>query len=77
MGIIMKKIPKRYWDDDRWAMEHYDNLMSKYPQKWVAIVNGKVVAVADGPKDAREKARKKTGKKYIPVTFVESGLNLY
>jgi len=73
----MEKMPARYWADDRWAIEHYADLISKYPLKWIAVVNGKVVAVADGPRDARELARLKTGEKYIPVTYVESGLILY
>lgn len=71
------KLPKRFWEDDKWAHERYMQLQDKYANKWVAIYSKKVVAVADGPEDARKDAQKKTGVKEIPVIFVESGQNLY
>jgi hypothetical protein len=46
-------------------------------EKWVAVCNKKVVAVAEGPITARKIAQKKTGIKEIPVVFVESGQNIY
>ena len=70
-------MPKRFWEDDEWAHEHYTELQDKYVDKWVAICNKRVVAVADGPEDARKEAQKKTGVKEIPIIFVESGQNLY
>lgn len=73
----MEKIPKRFWEDDRWAEKHYSELQKKYKDKWVAVVNKKVVAVGDSIKKIREEARKKTGERHIPVLFVESGSPLY
>jgi len=70
-------LPKRYWEDDRWALEHYMELQEKYVDKWIAVCNKRVVAVAEGPIDARRKAQEKTGIKEIPVVFVESGQNIY
>ncbi len=78
VGAIEKiKMPQRFWEDDKWAIEHYMQLQDKYVDKWVAIVNKEVVAVAEGPIDARTKAQEKTGIKEIPVIFVESGQNIY
>jgi len=71
------KVSKRFWEDDKWAHEHYMELQDKYVDKWVAIYNKKIIAVAEGPEDARKFAEKKTGIKEIPVIFVESGQNLY
>lgn len=71
------EIPKRFWEDKEWAHKNYMKLQEKYVNKWVAVYNKKVVAVADGPEDARKEAQKKTGAKEIPVIFVESGQNLY
>lgn len=73
----MEKIEKRVWDDKRWIRKHMGDLQKKYREKWVAVVNKKVVGVAEGPETARKMARKKTGEKQIPVIFVESGQNLY
>ena len=71
------EIPKRFWEDKEWAHANYTKLQEKYVNKWVAVYNKKVVAVADGPEDARKEAQKKTGIREIPVIFVESGQNLY
>lgn len=73
----MEETPKRFWEDDEWAEEHYDELVRKYPQKWVAVVHKKVVSVGDSPTKVREEARKKTGAEHIPITFVERGIVVY
>ena len=70
---MQETIPKRFWEDSKWAHEHIGELQEKYADKWVAICDKKVAAVADGPIDARKEAQKKTGIKEIPVIFVESG----
>ncbi len=74
---MQQTIPKRFWDDSKWAHEHIGELQEKYVDKWVAIYNKKVVAVADGPMDAEKEAQKKTGIKIIPVVFVESGNKIF
>ncbi len=70
-------LPRRFWEDDKWAHQHYMELQDKYIDKWVAICNKKVVAVADGPETVRESATKITGIKEIVVIFVESGNCIY
>ena len=37
------KLPKRFWKDDKWAMEHYKELQERYPDEWVVIKNSKVI----------------------------------
>lgn len=71
------KLPKRFWEDSRWAHEHFGELQKKYLEKWVAIVNKKVAGVGEDGDIARRIARRKTGIKEIPVVFVESGQNIY
>ena len=34
----MAKVSKEFWDDLLWSEEHYSELMEKFPDKWVAIV---------------------------------------
>ena len=53
--------------------------MRQYPEKWVAIVNKKVVGVGKSISEAEREAHKKTGIeiKRIPVIFVERGANIY
>lgn len=70
----MEKIkiePKEFWDDKEWAFSHYSELMQKYLNHWVAIINKEVVSVGSDLKKVREDARKKTDRKEIPLIFVE------
>ncbi len=73
---MVKIEPKEFWRDEKWGFKHYSELVRKYPDRWVAIVNRKVVASGD-LKVVEEEAKKKTGKKHIPVIFVESGSHIY
>jgi len=71
------KLPKRFWEDSKWAHEHLGELQEKYMNKWIAIVNKEVAGIGEDGDLARKMAQKKTGIKEIPVVFVESGQNLY
>ena len=73
----MDEIPKRFWDDLYWLDENFSELRAKYKEKWVAIVDKKVVCVGDDPSEIEKEAEKKTGNRYVLVDFVESGDNIY
>lgn len=73
----MEKIPKRFWDDRDWAIKHYSKWVEKYPNSWMAIFKKRVVAVGKDLGKVEETARRKVGRKHIPVIFVESGPNVY
>ncbi len=72
-----KTIPKRFWEDEEWALKNLGKLQEKYTNKWIAVVNKKVAGVGEDGDAARKQAHKKTGVKEVPVIFVESGQNLY
>ena len=72
-----EKHPKRYWEDEEWANEHYGELVKKYPDRWVAVVNKKVVAAGLDIKKIKAIARKKTGERLIPVLFIEGSPAIY
>ena len=55
--------PSAFWDDMKWAIGHYSELVRKYPEKWVAIVNKVVVAVGDSIKSVKREAQERTSKK--------------
>ena len=69
--------PKEFWDDLKWGRKHYHQLLAKYNDKWVAIVNKKVVASGESIKRIRQEAIKKTGKKHSPLIFVEDASHVY
>jgi len=69
--------PEEFWDDMRWGRQHYSELVKNYPDKWVAIVDGEVVAVGDGVKEIRRTAREKTNREHIVTLFIECGDHVY
>jgi len=71
------EIPKRFWEDFDWGLDHLSKWMSKYPDQWVAIVNKKVVSSADDIETARSTAIQKTGQTHIPVLFIEGKVHVY
>lgn len=40
-----------------WVSENYQSLQVKYPGKWVAVHDNKVIAVGDTSEEADQKAR--------------------
>jgi len=73
----MKKIPQEFWDDMKWGREHRSELLDKYRNKWVAIVDKKVVSTGKDLSKVEEEARWKTDKKQIPTLFIDSGEHIY
>lgn len=67
------KIPELFWEDSRWIEQHYSELVEKYPDQWIAVVNKRVIA--HGKDRAKVKkttmARKKRGD--FPLVFIECG----
>ena len=71
-------IPKRYWQDQQWAFGHYPELVKRYKNRWVAVVDRRVVAASKSSVKAQEQARAKTGRQLpIAVVYVETGRHVY
>ncbi|MGQ9627938.1 MAG: DUF5678 domain-containing protein [Anaerolineae bacterium] len=66
-----EKPSQEYIEDQQWALENYGDLCGKYPDKWIAIVDKKVVAAGDNIEKIRAEAFQKTGREDVPVIFVE------
>lgn len=73
----MIKIPKEFWDDMKWGREHRSDLLHRYPDQWVAIVDKIVVAAGIDLSKVEEEVRWKTQKKLIPTLFIDSGAHIY
>jgi len=64
-------LPDEFWEDQKWALEHYAELRTKYADMWVAIVNEKVVAFGESLTEEKEKSiRKEIGRPFVTF-FVE------
>jgi len=77
-GSASQTIPKRYWQDEQWAFDHYPELVKRYGDRWVAVVNRRVIATSKSSVKAEEQARAKTGRRLpIAVVYVETGRHVY
>lgn len=70
-------LPKEFWNDERWARDNYQKLAQKYPDKWIAIVNRKVVASGRSIKRIKAIASKIAGRREFPIIFAEHGSHVY
>lgn len=75
-GFKMIKLPNRFWEDKEWAFAHYSELLKQHPNEWVAVLNKKIIA-ASNDLGKVEEIKAKTGKKHIPVIFLEDGSHVY
>lgn len=73
----MKTITKEFWEDQQWGLQHHSDLIDKYKDQWIAIVNKQVVSAGEDLGQVEEEAKQKTGRKEIPVFFVECGAHIY
>ena len=73
----MKTISKEFWEDQQWGFQHHSELLDKYKDEWIAIVDKKVISAGHDLRKVKEKAREKTGRREIPVLFVECGAHIY
>lgn len=71
------EIPKSFWEDFDWGLDHLSEWMPKHPDQWVAVVNKKIVSSANDIETARSDAREKTGQTHIPVLFIEGKIHVY
>jgi hypothetical protein len=71
-------LPKTFWRDQNWAFDHYSELVKRYKDRWVAVVNRHVVASSKSSVKAQEQAQAKTGRRSpIAVVYVETGRHVY
>ena len=55
---------------DRWIVEHFSELVTKYAGKYVAVVNETLAAVGDSGKEVEDKARQSAPDKIPSVLRV-------
>ena len=69
--------PDEYWEDSKWASEHFSEIVKEYPNQWVAIVDKKVVASGRTIAEVEKAATEKTGRDDFPIYLAEKGLRVY
>lgn len=66
-----------YWEDSKWASENFTEIVKKYPNLYVGIVDKSVVAAAKTIAEVEDACRTKTGRKDIPIYLAEKGIRVY
>lgn len=69
-------LPRRFWEDKEWVFAHYSELLRTYQNMWIAVLNKKIIAASPNLGKVEE-IKAKTGKKHIPVIFLEDGSHVY
>lgn len=71
-------IPERFSDDLKWAYKHFPKWKNKYGNRWIAVLNHRVIASGDSGKDVIEQlGRKDIDTKSVSIVFVEKGAYVY
>lgn len=70
-------LSKKFWQDNKWAHDHYQELSRKYPNQWIAVVNKKVVSAGKNLGKVEKESSKKAGKQDFPLLFIERGAHVY
>lgn len=74
---ITRLLPKAFWQDQDWAFDHYAELVKRYANRWVAVVDRQVVAASKSSVKAQEQAWAKTGRSPVAVIYLETGRHVY
>jgi hypothetical protein len=70
-------IDLRYCKDMDWAYANYADLERAYPNQWVAVVDGQVVAAGTDLGQVKSKAAQVTDRFDIAILFVEHGVHVW
>ena len=78
-GIMHKKelLPNEFWQDDKWAHAHYQELARRYPNQWVAVFRKTVVSSGENLGQVEKEAEKRADGKDFPLMFIEKGAHVY
>jgi hypothetical protein len=73
------KLESAFWDDQEWGIQHYGELVDKYRNQWVAIVDQRVVSHGYELSPVEGEASQKTGraKGQIALIYVEAGNQIF
>ena len=71
------KVPGRWYLDRDWISDHISELKRRYPDEWIAVVNGQVIAHGPNLGEVERTTEEQTGEKEFPVHLVESRPRFY
>ncbi|MBI3920068.1 MAG: hypothetical protein HY318_01525 [Armatimonadetes bacterium] len=72
-----RKIPEYYWDASDWVGQHSIDLQREFPDHWIAVFDGQVVAAGKDLGEVRDEAEQETGVEDFYVEFIEGKPRFY
>lgn len=75
--MAKETVSREFWEDQQWGFKHHTELLKNFRDKWVAISDKKIITSSADLGKVQEEAKKLTGKKQIPVMFIECGSHIY
>ena len=72
--------PRRFWDDEEWIGENIMDLVRKYPDQWIAVLNREVVAASSHLEEVDRVAHAReaeAGQGQCVYEFIEGGVRFY
>lgn len=66
-------VTREFWEDLHWGENHHTELLQKYRDQWVAILNKQVVSSGLNLAKVKQEAELKSCRKNISVTYIDSG----
>lgn len=69
--------PRSWKTEYDWAFAHYPELVTRYPNEWIAFANQQVLAHGKALRPVLTQAKRKRRGREIPHLFVEQGIHVY
>ncbi len=70
------RLSRQFLRDEQWISDHIQELIEKYPNQWIMVYNGEVIAHGDGVWTMWRKADE-LGLGQPVVTFIERDVYVY
>lgn len=75
-----KGLSREYLEDQKWINDHYTELRRSYPDQWIAVLRGEVVAAGKDlglvEREGQRRAREVSEDQSV-YSFVEAGIRIY
>ncbi len=75
-----KPLSRQYLEDEKWINDHYTDLRRRYPDQWIAVLKGEVVAAGKDlglvEREGQRRAREVNEEQSV-YSFVEAGIRIY
>lgn len=73
----LKPFPVEHNKEYNWVFAEYSKLANKYPNRWIAFANKKVLSSGKELSEVMKKAHELIDWDEIPHLFIEKGIHIY